>query len=210
MALCVDEVLQRSAFDHIVYISSDAVYADSKSLLTEASCAQPSSLHGAMHLAREIMIANAAHGPVCFLRPTLIYGSSDPHNGYGPNRFIRLAKEKKDITVFGEGEELRDHVWIDDVAELACQIILRRSAGTLNIATGEVVSFRAIAERVVSIIDRRLNVIGSPRSGPMPHNGYRGFDNSATRRAFPEFRYSPILERLDTVIANWDIEKQHG
>ena len=39
------------------------------------------------------MLANAWHGSLCFLRPTLIYGSKDPHNGYGPNRFMRQAKK---------------------------------------------------------------------------------------------------------------------
>ncbi|MDG2286654.1 MAG: NAD-dependent epimerase/dehydratase family protein, partial [Alphaproteobacteria bacterium] len=32
---------------HLVYISSDAVYRDSDAPLTEASCADPGSLHGA-------------------------------------------------------------------------------------------------------------------------------------------------------------------
>ena len=28
---------------------------------------------------------------LCIVRPTLVYGANDPHNGYGPNKFIRLA-----------------------------------------------------------------------------------------------------------------------
>jgi hypothetical protein len=30
----------------------------------------------------------------------------------------------------------------------------------------------------------------------MPHNGYRPFDNSATRAAFPDFRYTRLQEGL--------------
>jgi UDP-glucose 4-epimerase len=30
----------------------------------------------------------------------------------------------------------------------------------------------------------------------MPHNGYRPFDVSATRAAFPDFRYTPLREGL--------------
>ena len=29
------------------------------------------------------------------LRPTLVYGENDPHNGYGPNMFLRLAKNAR-------------------------------------------------------------------------------------------------------------------
>jgi nucleoside-diphosphate-sugar epimerase len=175
---------------HVVNISSDAVYADSAQPLTEASCAEPGSLHGAMHLAREVMFRAEVKAPLAILRPSLLYGAADPHNGYGPNRFRRLAAEGKEIVLFGEGEERRDHVYIGDVAELVARVLYRRSTGVLNIATGEVHSFREIAERFSS------KVKGSPRSGPMPHNGLRPFDPAGVRKAFPDFRFTPLDEGL--------------
>ena len=101
----------------VLNIGSDAIYADSPEALSEQSCAAPGSLHGAMHLTREIMLRDAAGDtPFASLRPTLIYGLEDPHNGYGPNRFRRLAAKGEDIVLFGEGEERRDHVFVEDVA----------------------------------------------------------------------------------------------
>jgi nucleoside-diphosphate-sugar epimerase len=91
------------------------------------------------------MLKATVKAPLAVVRSTLIYGSGDPHNGYGPNRFRRLADAGQEIVLFGEGEERRDHVLVDDVAEIVCRVIERRSQGTLNIATGEVMSFRAIA-----------------------------------------------------------------
>jgi UDP-glucose 4-epimerase len=44
----------------VVNISSDAIYADSATPLTEASVKAPESLHGVMHLAREIMAGGTA------------------------------------------------------------------------------------------------------------------------------------------------------
>jgi len=118
------------------------------------------------------------------VRPTLIYGASDPHNGYGPNRFRRQAARGEEILLFGEGEERRDHVLVDDVAALILRIALRRSTGTLNIATGETYSFRAIAEMVCRGGAQAACDKGSPRHGPMPHNGYRPFDPAASHAAF--------------------------
>jgi nucleoside-diphosphate-sugar epimerase len=186
------EALARLPVAHVVNISSDAVYADEPVPLSEASPTAPTSLHGAMHLAREIAFASALKAPLAILRPSLIYGAGDPHNGYGPNRFRRLAREGKDIVLFGEGEEQRDHVLIEDVAEVIMRVLQHRSVGTLNIATGEVCSFRDIAERVVAAAPRKVAIKGSPRSGPMPHNGYRPFDIAACRSAFPDFSYTPI------------------
>ena len=37
---------------------------------------------------------------MCIVRPTLVYGSNDPHDGYGPNKFIRNAQSKKYIKLF--------------------------------------------------------------------------------------------------------------
>src|SRR5437764_1132674 len=55
---------------HLVYISSDAVYKDSTSPLNEFSCAEPGSLHGVMHLTREVMLKNELSGlPGGFVRP---------------------------------------------------------------------------------------------------------------------------------------------
>jgi UDP-glucose 4-epimerase len=175
---------------HVVNISSDAVYADSDQPLTESSCAEPGSLHGAMHLAREVMFRAEVKAPLAILRPTLIYGAADPHNGYGPNRFRRLAAEGKQIVLFGEGEERRDHVWIGDVAELVVRVLYRKSRGVLNVATGTVHSFRDIALKFSP------KVKASPRNGPMPHNGYRPFDQAGTKQAFPDFRYTPLEEGL--------------
>jgi UDP-glucose 4-epimerase len=149
-----------------------------------------------MHLAREIAFSSTLKSPLATLRPSLLYGAGDPHNGYGPNRFRRLANEDKDIVLFGEGEERRDHVLIDDVAELIFRVLTRRSAGTLNIASGETHSFRDIAERIVATAAHQVAIKSSPRNGPMPHNGYRPFDIAACRAAFPDFSFTPISEGI--------------
>jgi nucleoside-diphosphate-sugar epimerase len=191
----IADALRSQPVAHLLNIGSDAIYADAPEPLEESSSAAPGTLHGIMHLAREVILAEAMNGrPLATLRPTLIYGADDPHNGYGPNRFRRLAAEGKDIVLFGEGEERRDHVLIDDVAELATRILMHRSRGILNAATGTVISFREAAERIVAQSPRAVAVKGSVRSGPMPHNGYRPFDPSATFAAFPDFRYTPPEE----------------
>ena len=195
------DALVRVPVSHVINVSSDAVYGDEPAPLTEHAPTAPESLHGAMHLAREIAFRSEIPAPLAIVRQTLIYGASDPHNGYGPNRFRRQAARGEEIPLFGEGEERRDHVLVDDVAALILRIALRRSTGTLNIATGETYSFRAIAEMVVAAARKPLAIKGSPRHGPMPHNGYRPFDPAASHAAFPNFRYVSLpagIQRVQT------------
>lgn len=196
MATAMIRAAASVALVQVVNISSDAIYSDAPVPLREDSVRAPESLHGVMHLARELMFIAEVKAPLATLRPTLIYGSADPHNGYGPNRFRRLAAAGDAIVLFGNGEERRDHVLIDDVAELAARVIYRRSAGTLNIATGSVASFREIAEMIVRLSGRTIEIQASPRAGPMPHKGYRPFDPSACHAAFPDFHYVSLTEGL--------------
>ena len=201
MAEAVCTALRKRPVSHVIYISSDAVYEDSREPITEATSAAPLSLHGAMHLTREIALREAFSGPLALVRPTLVYGLDDPHNGYGPNRFRRLAAAGKEIVLFGEGEERRDHVSVEDVAEIVRLIARHRSAGVANAVSGEVASFRELAEFVAAEFTPRVAVRGSPRTGPMPHGGYRPFDNHAMLDAFPGFRFQRWREGLAKVHA---------
>jgi UDP-glucose 4-epimerase len=208
MSMLVDNMVITSAIldaitsvqvSHVVNISSDAVYPDEPLPLTEKTPAAPATFHGVMHLAREIAFSSAIRAPLAILRPSLLYGADDPHNGYGPNRFRRQANAGEEISLFGEGEERRDHVLIDDVAELVARVISHRSRGVLNIATGTVHSFRSIAEKAVDLAPCKVSISGRPRQGPMPHNGYRPFDIAAVRAAFPDFVFTPLFEGMAKV-----------
>jgi UDP-glucose 4-epimerase len=210
MAQAMVRALVASPVAHVVNVSSDAVYADSPRPLTEFSCTAPGTLHGAMHLAREVMFRVEVPAPLAILRPSLLYGASDPHNGYGPNRFRRQAQRGEDIVLFGEGEERRDHVFIDDLAEIAAQVLLRRSKGEINVATGTVHSFREIAEKVVRLSGQTVAIKGSPRIGPMPHNGYRPFEITACVDAFPDFRFTPLEQGLARAQREMQAKDQRG
>jgi UDP-glucose 4-epimerase len=193
----VCEVLGATPIAHLVYISSDAIYADEANPVNERSPAAPSTLHGMMHAARELMLKSSTQAPVAFLRPTLIYGAGDPHSGYGPNRFRREAAKGGPVQIFGEGEERRDHVAVEDVAELASLILHHRSAGALNAATGLSRPFGEIAHLVAEQFGPQIQVASLPRSGPPPHLMHRHFDITACLKAFPGFHFVALAEGLD-------------
>jgi nucleoside-diphosphate-sugar epimerase len=193
MAEAVCGALEAQPVAQLVYISSDAVYSDGANPVTERTTREPSSLHGVMHAAREVMLSATLELPLAILRPTLIYGAKDPHNGYGPNRFRRLAEKGETITLFGEGEEKRDHVNVEDVAAITSAALHHRSKGSLNIATGRSVPFRQVAEMAVAVSGRRVEIRGTPRRNPITH---RHFDITDCLKAFPEFHYLPLQEGL--------------
>jgi len=194
MAEAVCDVLSESQVSHLVYISSDAVYADDANPVNEQSPCAPSTLHGMMHAARELMLRSSTRAPLAVLRSTLIYGTGDPHNGYGPNRFCREAAKGGAIQIFGDGEERRDHIYIDDVAAIASLMLAHRSLGALNAVTGVSTSFRDIAQMIASRFG--VEVRSQPRQGPRPHLQHRFFDITNSLKAFPTFRHTPLAEGL--------------
>lgn len=194
MANTVCAALSQAPIAHLLYISSDAVYTDEANPVTESSACAPSTLHGMMHAARELMLKNSTSAPVAFLRPTLIYGAADPHGGYGPNRFRRQADKGEPISVFGEGEERRDHIAVEDVAALAALMLTHRSHGSLNAVTGVSTSFSDIAQIVAQLHGSTVKSV--PRPGPRPHLLHRFFDITNCHKAFPEFHFTPLAAGL--------------
>lgn len=196
MAGAVHRFLGDSKCAHLVYISSDAVYAEAASAINEGSCASPSSFHGLMHLVRERMLTDATGAeaiPLAILRPSLLYGPGDTHNGYGPNRFMRSARTDRVIRLFGNGEERRDHVYVEDLAQLIEMCLVHRSEGVLNVATGRSHSFGEVAEAVRALSDADVRIERLLRSGPVSHTS---FDPSACQVAFPSFQYTDLQTGL--------------
>ena len=191
MKIIIDSILKKN-IKRIVYVSSDAVYSDSKNNLIEKSPVEPQSLHGIMHLTREIMLKQLEHIQLSIIRPTLIYGFKDPHNGYGPNQFFRLASINKNITLFGKGEELRDHVSINDVSKLIAKVTFSNFEGILNIASGKVISFKDIAKFIQKSYKNKINIIETERVGKMPHDGYRSFNIDKIHSLFPNFKITTL------------------
>ena len=189
MAAGICAAMQKVRPAHVVYVSSDAVYPADVARITEETCAQPPDLYGVMHLAREVMLKTEVQAPLAVLRPTLVYGADDPHNSYGPNRLRRMARKDGRISLFGQGEEKRDHILIDDVAELIRLTLCHRSSGTLNLATGRSISYAELTHKVAALFEGPIEIVGTPRQNPVKH---RHFEVVALHKAFPAFTFTPL------------------
>jgi UDP-glucose 4-epimerase len=185
-------------FNKLIYISSDAVYSDSKFKLSENSEKKPNNWHGLMHVQREKIFKKFFNKKkLLILRPTLVYGKNDPHNSYGPNKFYRESIKINQINIFGDGEELRDHIWIGDLSKLIYKMIFSNLNGEFNLVSGRLISFYNIA-KIISRLHGSA-IIKRKRKGKMPHNGYRPISNSKILKYFPKFKFN----RIENIIKNY-------
>ena len=192
----VTQSLKNKLFKQLIYISSDAVFKDDARIINESTEKTPLSLHGNMHLIRENVLKNYFNEKLCILRPTLIYGKKDPHNGYGPNKFLRKISSNQNIDLFGKGEERRDHVYIEDVVEVILLCLKKNFFGDLNIATGKLYSFYNIAKACAKK-NKKCKINFIPRVGPMPHNGYRKFNVKKLNLFFKKSKLTDLYNYIE-------------
>jgi UDP-glucose 4-epimerase len=181
---------------HVVYVSSDSVYDSRFSEINEETPCESSDLYALAHIVREKLLAEAcqsANIPLANVRPCAIYGAGDTHDSYGPNRFLRTARREGKITLFGQGEEERDHVYIDDVARIIQECLLFRSAGVVNAVSGTALTFREVACKIAAAIGTPVAIETAPRRVPSAH---KRFDPTALFQAFPSF----VVTSLDAGI----------
>lgn len=182
----------------IIYLSSDAVFADQPTPISEETPRTGIGLYGTMHAARERMLLHSAASasiPLCIIRPCAVYGAGDTHNSYGPNRFLRQAIRDRKIQLFGQGEEQREHIAVRDLSRLIGLCLAHRTAGAVNAATGQAVSFHEVARLVAQLCPDPVELIYSPRA-PGTVITHRHFDVSLRVREFPDFQCLPLAEGL--------------
>lgn len=191
-----DALKSQEKLPHVVYFSSDSVYSFEDSLIHEGMLTSPSDLYGAMHRMRELMFLEVAAENLAIMRPTLVYGSGDSHNSYGPNRFRREAFKEKSITLFGAGEDTRAHIYIDDLVKLTILILENNSVGTLNAAPDESITYGSLADLISSCSEEKIEIKSKPRAAEPNH---RYFETTRCYEAFPGFKFTPLKEGVSKV-----------
>jgi UDP-glucose 4-epimerase len=157
----IETVLRQPMRPALVFASSAAVYGDTPDIpLGEDSATTPLSPYGADKLGCELHARAAArvHGlKSTGLRFFNVYGpGQDPGSPYSGviSRFARLTSDGSEITIFGDGGQTRDFVFVDDVVD-ALMAAAARTGGdlfeVLNVCTGQETSILDLARRLAEI-----------------------------------------------------------
>jgi len=144
-----------------IYVSSSEVYGTAKSVpMTEAHPCEPTTVYGASKLAGEAY-SRAFHKtyglPVVIVRPFNTYGPRSHLKGvYGEviPRFVARVLNGLPPVIFGDGEQTRDFTYISDIVRgivlsSACDELV---GDTINIAHGQAVSIKEIANIIIDIL----------------------------------------------------------
>ena len=147
----------------IIFSSSRMVYGKVDALIVnEDSPTNPLSLYGIHKLTSEkylLMYYKDFGIPTTILRIANPFGPRQQikHSKYSlVGWFIRQAMEDKEIKIFGEGNQLRDYIFVEDI--IRAMIICAEKDGAigevLNVGSGKSYKFSEMVNEVVSCVNK--------------------------------------------------------
>lgn len=155
------ELMQGQPETHLIFFSSGGtVYGNPNQLpVTEDTPLAPLSNHGAGKVSQEAFCqAFRARGhAVTILRPSNVYGPGQTmRQGFGLVRtMLECVRTDTSLEIWGDGENIRDFIYIDDVVEASMRLIsLPQDSATYNLGSGvgySINQVRKIVERVTGV-----------------------------------------------------------
>ena len=187
----------------VVYASTGgALYGEGRHLpATEDHPVNPESPYGASKHTVEhyLYLWKVLHGlDYTVLRYPNVYGPrQNPHGEAGVNAiFIGLMLEGKRPRIFGDGNAVRDYLYVSDVVDANVTALERGSGEMLNLGTGVGTSVNDIVRELQGILDFREEAIYEPARAGEIQRIY--LDASRARRVLdwsPQVSFSDGLRK---------------
>lgn len=167
-----------SKVKRVIYSSTAAVYGDDPSLpKKETSIIKPLSPYALSKFAAEryaVMFTNLYGLPTTCLRYFNVYGPrQDPKSPYSGviSKFADLIKNNQPPTIFGDGLQTRDFIFVGDVVKANLQAMHANVNGVFNIATGSQISIIDLFNAIKDICKSDISPVMAPaQPGDIKHS----------------------------------------
>lgn len=176
----VADYARRTGVRRVVFASSAAVYGEVETVpVSEVQRVAPLSPYGLHKLASEqcLRYHSDVHGvPASVFRFFNVYGPrQDPNSPYTGviSIFIRRALRGEPLTIFGDGSQTRDFVYVGDIARMVAAACLsdRPHYALMNLGTGVATSIGQLAAEIVRLCDSGAQIGHGPaRPGEILHS----------------------------------------
>lgn len=174
----------------------------------EAMMPAPESPYGASKLAVEgyLNAFSCSYGMnACSLRFSNVYGPRSWHKGSVVATFMRQILAGKDIDVYGDGEQIRDYVYIDDLCDGILKALNANISGVYQLGTGKPTSIN----QLISLIS---NTVSPDYTVKVNYHDARAGEIYKTwcdiSKAQKTFGYNPVTILADGIQNTWNWFKQ--
>lgn len=163
--LRVLEAALQAKVQRFIYVSSSEIYGSAQfPPMDESHPTEPMTIYGASKLAGELYTKAyyRTYGlPVTIVRPFNTYGPREHYLGKSaeviPRFFIKILNDQP-ITVFGDGTQSRDFMYVADTARGLCMVAEASNliGETINLAYGQEVGILDIGQKLATILKKPL------------------------------------------------------
>lgn len=148
----------------VVYASSSSIYGDPISVpIKEDHPRNPINPYGITKLEDEFLAEKYSreNTKIIGLRYLNVYGiGQNPSYAGVITKFIDRLRNKKPPIIFGDGKQLRDFIFVEDVAEANYLAMTSKvSSGFFNVGTGIATSITDLARMLIDLSDLKLKPI---------------------------------------------------
>lgn len=193
----VAHALENNSVKKCVYLSTADVYGHSDRLpITEQTPIKPLTYYAmAKYICEKILQITCQKNniPLIILRYNGVFGPGQRNIGYGPNYFISEIKKNGLVKIWGNGQELRDTVYVKDLAKIIIELSFNKATGVYNIATGKSYSFTNILKMINLLSAKNFRIVKRKRTS---HPFDQIFDNSKLKKIFTKITFTPIEKAL--------------
>jgi nucleoside-diphosphate-sugar epimerase len=93
------------------------------------------------------------------VRPENIYGTGqNKEYGYVIHRFIEDIKNNKSVTIYGDGLQMRDFIYVDDVVDTVGSLIGKQINEPLSLGTGKSINVKELAQTIGKLLNTPVNI----------------------------------------------------
>lgn len=193
--LTILEEAARAGVKKLCFSSSAAVYGDNPKLpKTEDMLPEPKSPYAVTKLDGEYYCQMFHHEgwlKTACMRYFNVFGPrQDPRSQYAAAVpiFIDKALRNEPVTVFGDGLQTRDFIYVKDV--VAANVFLAEQSdltGVYNVACGRSITINDLAETIITLTHSKSAVqYAQPRPGDIKHS-------KASVSKIQQYRYLPVV-----------------
>ena len=169
--------------------------------ISESVAPAPLSPYGASKLAAEGFCSAywASYGlPCASLRFSNVYGPNSVHKKSVIAAFIKCALNDEHLTIYGDGSQRRDYLFIGDLVRGIAKAIERRVHGTFQLGSGKPTSLHELVDALENVTGSKLKIKREPSRRAEVHSTW--CDISKAREAFDYAAPTTLTEGLQ---ATW-------
>ena len=186
----------------IVFISSGGtIYGATEQKVTEDSFKNPFSPHGITKLTMEYFLnyfRKKYNLNFCIYRASNVYGAGqNTKKGIGIiNTFLEDILSKNKITIFGDGSNIRNFLYVDDLIEIMVLPLFADidQSNVFNVCSNDTLTINQLVEEIRKVVKQDFEVVYT--KSRQSDNSTIYLDNTRILKANPGFQMTSLKDGI--------------